>query len=470
MKLARARPWAAALTGAALLGGSVLVASPAQAADAVVLSKGHADAVDVHYENGALRLRVHDDTVVPSVIRDPADVTFQVLPQAQTAVPDLPTFAFLGAAGTPVWMLPQVQDPELLWPGWNTTTLGSGVFSGDRVTISLVGVDGPGDVTLFDTNSLGVPNIRFRSADGLPDALNVPVHTHAHASWAFSRTGRYTLRFQADATLVDGRQVSTGPVDYRFVVGDLGGGGEPAPNLTVSGMSEGEYQAGEQVTLQAVQTPQGALTRYQWFSKRPDDAEFTLVEGETGASYAFTATRALNGTDYLVKLYDGDTVVATSEPVSLFVAFPAEGSSTSKSITASIGGSGGALVISVDPDDRAVVLPDAVLAGAGDRWESVGQLRPVTVTDTRSAQPGWSASGQVAGGFSGGDGKSFSGSYLGWTPTVVSQAAQQGSSQAPWRCRTSPARTAPGWVAVPPWPAHRPAPGGAPHGSTPSSS
>ena len=404
---------------------TLIGAAPALAADTAVLSKGHTDAVDVHYEGGALKLKVKDDTVSPAVVRDPGDVTFQVLPTAETTVPDLPAFAFLGAPGSKIWMLPQVQDAALLWPGWNTGRLDSGVFAGDKVSISLVGVDGPGDVTLFDTNSLGTPSIKFRSNDGMPDKLDVPVHTHAHASWVFSALGTYTLTFRADATLAGGGTVSTGPVDYKFVVGDLPAGGGDL-SLTVSGMSDGEYQPGDTVTLQAVQSPQGPLTRYQWFSKKPTEAEFTPIAGETGASYGFTATRALNGNQYIVKLYDGEKVVATSTEVWLWVAFPPEGSNAAKSVTATINASDGALVISVDPAHRTVTLPAAALSATGDRWESNGALQPVTVTDTRAAKPGWTASGQVADGFRTDDGKTFSGSYLGWTPSITTQGTQQG--------------------------------------------
>jgi surface-anchored protein len=416
---------ASSIAGLTLASTVLFGAAPALAADQVVLSKGHTDAVDVHYDGGALSLKVKDDTVSPAVVRDPADVTFQVLPAAETVVPDLPAFAFLGAPGSKIWMLPQVQDPALLWPGWNTTTLNSGVFTGDKISISLVGVDGPGDVTLFDTNSLGTPSIKFRSNDGLPDRLDVPVHTHAHAGWVFSATGTYTLKFQADATLANGTTLTTGPVDYRFVVGDLQAGGGDL-SLGISGMSEGEYQPGDTVTLQAVQSPQGPLTKYQWFSKKPTEDEFTPIEGETGASYGFTATRALNGTQYVVKLYDGAKVVATSAEVWLWVAFPPEGSSAAKSVTATINAADGALVISVDPENRAVTLPAAVLSAAGDRWESTGALKPVTVTDTRAAQPGWTASGQVADGFTTEDGKTFTGGYLGWTPGIAQQGGQQG--------------------------------------------
>ncbi len=415
--------WAVSLVAGLTV--ALLHPSPALAAEAVVLSKGHTDAVDVHYEGGALKLKVKDDTISPAVVRDPADVTFQVLPAAETLVPDLPSFAFLGTPGSKVWMLPQVQEQELLWPGWNNTTLKSGVFTGDKVQLSLVGVDGPGDVTLFDTNSLGTPSIKFRSNDGLPDKLDVPVHTHAHAGWVFSATGAYTLKFQADATLTDGTKLSTGPVDYRFVVGDLQPDGGDV-ELTVSGMPDGDQQPGTSVTLQAVQTPRGSLTKYQWFSRKPGEQDYTAIEGETGVSYTFTATRALNGAEYLVKLFDGSKVVATSAPSWLWVAFPDPGSSAAKTVTATINASDGALVISVDPENRAVTLPAAALNATGDRWESFGALKPVTVTDTRSAKPGWTASGQVADGFRTGDGKTFAGSYLGWTPSITTQGDQQG--------------------------------------------
>jgi hypothetical protein len=54
---------------------------------------------------------------------------------------------------------------------------------------------------------------------------------------------------------------------------------------------------------------------------------------------------------------------------------------------------------------------------AGDHYAAVGTINPIRVTDTRAAGPEWSISAQVSD-FTSGD-KSFSGKYLGWTPTVV---------------------------------------------------
>ncbi|GIF74599.1 hypothetical protein Asi02nite_41170 [Asanoa siamensis] len=413
-----------AATAAALLAGMAIGAAPAAAAEKVVLSQGHTDAVDVHYENGALSLEVHDDTVEPSVMRDPADVTFHALPASAVQVPDIPQYSFLGEPGATVWLLPQVQDPNLLWPGWNTTTLPGGVFAGDSVKLSLVDVDGPGDVWVFMSDAIGMPLHKFRTDDGLPDALDVPVHTHAHANWAFSATGTYTLRFQADATLTDGTKLSTGPVDYTFLVGD---GTDPDLQLDVYGLAD-SYRPGQQVNLVAMTDVETDLDHFHWFSKCPGAADFAVVSGELTFSYQFTATADLDGCQYKAVLYDDDhRAVAEADPVTLVV--EEEGNpgdpGSSQSITATIRETDGALVLSVDPDDRTVNLPPATVGASGDRLETSGALRPVTVTDTRATRPGWNASGSVSD-FAANAGGGFAGRYLGWTPQVLGQAQGQG--------------------------------------------
>jgi surface-anchored protein len=415
-------------TAVAMLAGIAIGAAPAAAAEKVVLSQGHTDAVDVHYENGALSLKVHDDTVEPSVIRDPADVTFHALPASAVQVPDIPQYGFLGAPGATVWLLPQVQDPNLLWPGWNTTTLPGGVFAGDSVTLSLVDVDGPGDVWVFMSDAIGMPLHKFRTDDGLPDALDVPVHTHAHANWAFSATGTYTLKIQADATLTDGTKLSTGPVDYTFRVGDgTGPGPGPELQLDIYGL-EDSYRPGQQVNLVAMTDVETELDHFHWFSKCPGAPDFAVVSGELTFSYQFTATAGLDGCQYKAVLYDDEhNTVAEADPVTLVVeedGGPGDPES-SQSITATIRETDGALVLSVDPNDRTVSLPPATVGANGDRLETSGALRPVTVTDTRAARPGWNASGSVSD-FVASAGGGFAGRYLGWNPQVLGQAAGQG--------------------------------------------
>lgn len=420
------RPPATLAAVGLLLAAVVAAPSPAAAAEQVVLSKGHVDAVDVRYENGVLALKVHDDTVSPSVTRDPADVVFHALPGSATTVPDVPSYAFLGAPGTPVWILPQVQDPELLWPGWETLNLPAGTFAGGKIRLSLVGAEGPGRVSVFVNDAFGGAQVLFRDDDGLPDAIEIGDHVHAHANWAFGATGRYTLTFQADATLTNGTAVSSGPVDYTFVVGDLT---DPDPEVTLDifGLQD-SYPPGQQVNLVALQTPETDLDHYHWFSRCPGASGFTVVQGELAAAYSFTATAALHGCQYKAVLYDEDHhAVAEAAPVTLVVvdAGGPGGPGGSQSIVATVREADGALVLSVDPHDRTVQLPATTLAATGDRLEAAGALRPVTVTDTRAARPGWNASGQISA-FAAGGGAGFGGEHLGWIPQILAQASGQG--------------------------------------------
>ncbi|USQ79266.1 WxL domain-containing protein [Ornithinimicrobium faecis] len=83
----------------------------------------------------------------------------------------------------------------------------------------------------------------------------------------------------------------------------------------------------------------------------------------------------------------------------------------------------GSLVISVDPDDRTVALPE--MDSLGDRLATSGELRPVTVTDSRATNPGWDVSAQVSE-FSASEGDdSFAGGFLGWSPSVESSTDGQ---------------------------------------------
>jgi surface-anchored protein len=208
----------------ALLPGLVTVAMtaaavPASATPVVVLSQGHIDAVDVAYENGELELHVHDETVDPDVEREPSDVVLRVLPGAETAVPDDPAYRFLGQAGAPVWVLPEVQNPDLLWAGLSTEEIEPGVFAGDTVTLKLKYVYGPGALSVFTTDPLGAPTVLANSGDGTPDRLTLATGTHEHVNWGFTRKGTYRAVFQATATFADGTRVSSDPAVYTFQVG-----------------------------------------------------------------------------------------------------------------------------------------------------------------------------------------------------------------------------------------------------------
>ncbi|MEU7588159.1 choice-of-anchor M domain-containing protein [Micromonospora sp. NPDC049230] len=198
----------------------VATALPAQAAPtaAVVFNTGHLDLVDVAYEDGALEVGVHDED--NDVEYGAGEVKLIVKRQAKVTVPADPAFAFLGTPGvSTVWVLPQIQNSNLIWPGIAAEEIGVGVFAGDALTLSVRSVDGPGQLAIYTENAVGQPTVLADSGDGLPDAITVTAGDHSHANWAFDKAGAYRVTVRATGTLAaTGQRVTSEPATLRFTV------------------------------------------------------------------------------------------------------------------------------------------------------------------------------------------------------------------------------------------------------------
>lgn len=187
-----------------------------------VMSIGHADAFEITVSGSTLVAQIKDDSGSSPVFRDPAQTILHVKPESQITLPDPPgAFSFLGAGGSPVWLLPQVQNSNLLWPGASTERIGSGVLQGNSVNWTIQSVTGPGGLHVFQNGAFGTPQIWFTTGAALPQTKPLAVPAHVHFNWAFGATGTYTVVMRADATLVAGTPVTTGPVTYTFQVGAL---------------------------------------------------------------------------------------------------------------------------------------------------------------------------------------------------------------------------------------------------------
>lgn len=207
-------------TGLLVTAALVITVLPAQAAERVVLSSGHVDVLDIAYEDGELEVLVHDETVEPGVEREPDEVLFHVKPAAETTVPAAPQFGFLGDPGDPVWILPQDNDPELLFAGLAAEEVDPGVFRNDTLRIWLVDVCGPADVSMFTVDELDQVDILADSGDGLPDVTSIEAGVHQHLNWAFEAEGDYTLTFVVTGRLAaNGQRVTSGPIRTVFHVG-----------------------------------------------------------------------------------------------------------------------------------------------------------------------------------------------------------------------------------------------------------
>jgi surface-anchored protein len=183
----------------------------------VLLTNQHVD-VGIAFEDGAWDLHVHDET--NDAEYDPGDAVLFVAKEALTSVPDDPLYGFLGRAGRPVWIAPQVQDDSLLFLGIGAEEIPDGLFLDDTVRLTLVRKRGPGHFALFDNDAFGTPRVVMNTRDGVDDndGYNAIAGSHAHFNWAFSQPGIYRLWFVATAILADGTPVESEPVAYTFRV------------------------------------------------------------------------------------------------------------------------------------------------------------------------------------------------------------------------------------------------------------
>ena len=181
--------------------------APAPPTEQVVIADGHVD-LGPRFVDGKWTIQLRDDTGDPVVWRPLENVVVQATGQAQVAVPADPAYAFLGKAGSKVWVIPQVQRAGVVWPGWNTQDTEVATKVDREVTWSLNGVEGPGAFTLFLNSDFGKPAPVFDSRKPFPQETGIDVNTHVHGNWTFDAEGTYLLDITMTAKLTDGTTVT----------------------------------------------------------------------------------------------------------------------------------------------------------------------------------------------------------------------------------------------------------------------
>ncbi len=185
------------------------------------LAAGHVD-IGPRYVDSAWSVMVHDDTnLAGSVWRRPERTALVVGDAAQLEVPDSPAYAFLGVEpGTAVHVVPQTQNPDVVWIGWNTQDPEVMETIDRGVTLDLVSVQGPGHLVVYlQDGGFGEPDVLWDSRTTGSQPIWVPVNTHTHANWVFTEPGSYLVQAKVSASLVDGTEVSDTRA-LRFAVGD----------------------------------------------------------------------------------------------------------------------------------------------------------------------------------------------------------------------------------------------------------
>jgi surface-anchored protein len=189
------------------------------------LGAGHID-IGPRIIDGTFTLLIHDDVAKAdpagqSVWRQPDQTVIQVTDAATLPVPDDPAYAFLGVpAGESVSVIPQTQNSDVVWVGWNTQDPDV-MDSIDRgVTLTLASVEGPGDLIVYlQSGTFGDPEVLWDSRITDDQRVWVDVNTHTHANWVFTEPGVYLAQFRVDADLIDGTTASD-TQSLRFAVGE----------------------------------------------------------------------------------------------------------------------------------------------------------------------------------------------------------------------------------------------------------
>ena len=108
---------------------------------------------------------------------------------------------------------------ESPWMGWSIEELDAGVFQNDTVTLSLLGVDGPGVFSLWNTGPFGGDVTIMSSAVGsdAPGSLAMTLDPgHFHYNLGFSEKGDYEVTLRAEGTLAGTDQTLSEDFTVRF--------------------------------------------------------------------------------------------------------------------------------------------------------------------------------------------------------------------------------------------------------------
>ncbi|UFU05374.1 TIGR03773 family transporter-associated surface protein [Ruania halotolerans] len=366
---------AALLTPAALAVSATAV--PVEAAGSyerdLFLDHGHVDAFNIDVVDGVPTLNLKEDVTGSHVRHQPEDVELHVKQDALMQFPASGGFPE-GLYDRTAYYLPMTQNPDLLWPGWDSQSLGSSGYSAP-VNIHITGVEGPGEVYLWSTGTWG--SMQSLLADGgyqLPGTITQSFLAHVHANWAFTEPGDYWLTASADVLDTEtGAVVATNSAQYLFSVGDF----DRAPEVVAVSPPEASYPAGSEVTLTASQSPEIPDASWSWQSRVPG-GEWSIVEGQNAPEYRGTAHT--DGEQVRAIVTVGDTSV-TSEPVTVVVEEEEPDLPTSLTLDglANPYDAGSDIVLEAKPD---LLVDDATFAWQistdGEAWTLVeGQDGPV---------------------------------------------------------------------------------------------
>jgi hypothetical protein len=172
-----------------------------------------------------LSLRVRDSDA--GILYRAEEVVLVVAESARVAIPD--GFDIFGSPGASLWVLPQSQDPALLYLGFSGQGLPAGAFA-SPLRIGLRSVSGPGNFFVWQADPFSGIAVGMNSRDGITDAdmVSPSVNGHDHFNFGFTSNGLYRVVFRPTASPLGATTNLTGEdVAVTFEVEPL-----PAPPMS----------------------------------------------------------------------------------------------------------------------------------------------------------------------------------------------------------------------------------------------
>ena len=193
--------------------------------EASEISVGHVD-LGPRLIDGQWRAGLRHDAESGAVWRDPNQTVLRVGDAAIMTAPNSADYPFLAdVAGTHVYVVPQTQNPSVVWLGWNTQDPAVTATIDRGLTMRVGPVSGPGRAWLFlQSGTFGKP-LLLADSGAAPGDVWIDSGTHVHANWAFSAPGTYTATVTFLGTTTAGEAVSASTT-LRFAVGDAASASE----------------------------------------------------------------------------------------------------------------------------------------------------------------------------------------------------------------------------------------------------
>ena len=271
--------------------------------EASEISVGHVD-LGPRLIDGQWRAGLRHDAESGAVWRDPNQTVLRVSDAAIMTAPDSADYPFLAdVAGKPVHVIPQTQNPGVVWLGWNTQDPAVTATIDRGLTMRVGPVSGPGRAWLFlQSGTFGKP-LLLADSGAAPGDVWIDSGTHVHANWAFSAPGTYTATVTFLGTTTAGEAVSASTT-LRFAVGDAASASEAlamaAPAASGSGSGSGDPATGASQGAGSSSANPGAAA-----SGSADPAASSSAAGAASGGlpdWAFLAIIAVAGLSLLVIL------------------------------------------------------------------------------------------------------------------------------------------------------------------------